>query len=80
MQLETIIFHNAFKKIYRSSRGAAGDAVILLLIFYSIDSKWFRPLGFISISLVIVIIASLLFSFIVIYVNHQSKKEKHSNQ
>jgi len=27
--------------------GVAGDAVILLLIGYSINSKWFRPLSFI---------------------------------
>jgi FHS family Na+ dependent glucose MFS transporter 1 len=60
--------------------GAAGDAVIPLLIGYSIDPKWFGPIGFISISLVVVIMASLIFGFIVLFIKFQSRKGKNSDK
>jgi FHS family Na+ dependent glucose MFS transporter 1 len=59
--------------------GAAGDAIVPLLIGYSIDSKWLGTIGFIIISLVVVILASLLFGFIIFFVKCQSKKDKHSD-
>lgn len=55
--------------------GAAGDAVIPLLIGSSFKSKQIGSLGFMIISLSVVILASLLFVFIVLYVRHQPKKE-----
>jgi FHS family Na+ dependent glucose MFS transporter 1 len=60
--------------------GAAGDAVIPLLIGYSINPKWIGPIGFIMILLIVVMLASLSFVFIILYVKHQSKKDKHSDK
>jgi fucose permease len=55
--------------------GAAGDAVIPLLIGYGINSKWPGRISFILITLVVAISASLLFVFIVLIVRyHQAKK------
>jgi len=56
--------------------GSAGDAIIPLLIGYSIHPKWLGPIGVIAITFFVVIIASLVFVFIVLYVKHQSKKEE----
>jgi fucose permease len=56
--------------------GASGDAVIPLLIGYSMNSKLIGTVGFILVSFVVVSLASLLFVFIVLYVRHQSKKEE----
>jgi len=55
--------------------GSTGDAVIPLIIGYSINSKLTGPIGFIFVSLVVLILASLLFGFIVLYVRQQSKKK-----
>ena len=55
--------------------GAAGDAVIPLLIGSSFNSKWLGNLGFMIICLSVVILASLLFVFIVLYVRHEPRKE-----
>lgn len=54
--------------------GAAGDAIIPLLIGSSFNTKWIGSLGFIIICLSVVILASLLFAFIALYVKHQRKK------
>ncbi|CAF0944142.1 unnamed protein product [Adineta ricciae] len=55
--------------------GSAGDAIIPLLIGYSINPKILGPIGFILISLAVAILASLLFAFILIYVKHRPEKE-----
>ena len=54
--------------------GASGDAVIPLLIGYSLNSTWPGRIGFVLITLVVAISASLLFGFIVLIVKYQSKK------
>lgn len=56
--------------------GAAGDAIIPLLIGYSITPKWFGTIGFISVSIVVSILASILFCFISLYVRYRSKKDE----
>jgi FHS family Na+ dependent glucose MFS transporter 1 len=60
--------------------GSAGDALIPLLIGYSMNSKYIGSIGFILISLTVIILASLLFGFILLYVRHQSEKDKHSDK
>ena len=50
--------------------------VIPLLIGYSINSKRIGPIGLIFISLVVVILASLLFGCMVLYVRYRSKSSK----
>ncbi|UJR33203.1 hypothetical protein I4U23_020658 [Adineta vaga] len=54
--------------------GSTGDAIIPLLIGYCISPKLIGPIGFILISLVVVILASLLFAFILLYVKHRPEK------
>lgn len=60
--------------------GASGDAIIPLVIGYSISPEWFGPIGFISISLVVVILASILFGFIALYVKCQPKKTENTDK
>jgi len=60
--------------------GSAGDALIPLLIGYSMNSKYIGSIGFILISLTVIILASLLFGFILLYVRHQSEKDKHTDK
>ncbi|CAF0956208.1 unnamed protein product [Adineta steineri] len=55
--------------------GSAGDAIIPLLIGYSINSKFIGPIGFISILCIGTILASLFFGFIFLYVRHMSKED-----
>ncbi|CAF1090470.1 unnamed protein product [Adineta ricciae] len=55
--------------------GSAGDAIIPLLIGYSINPKILGPIGFILISLAVAILASLLFAFILLYVKRRPEKE-----
>jgi FHS family Na+ dependent glucose MFS transporter 1 len=60
--------------------GAAGDAVIPLLMGYSINFKWPGRTGFVLITLSVVILASLLFGFIAFCVRFQSKKARHNDK
>lgn len=60
--------------------GAAGDAIIPLLIGSSFNLKWIGSLGFVIICLSVVILASLLFAFIALYVKHQRKKENDNDK
>ncbi|CAF2851623.1 unnamed protein product [Rotaria sp. Silwood2] len=59
--------------------GSAGDAVVPLLIGYMINPKLLGPIGFIFISLIVAILASLIFGCALIYVKCQSKKSKNTN-
>ncbi|CAF0747934.1 unnamed protein product [Rotaria sordida] len=59
--------------------GSAGDATIPLLIGYMINPKLLGPIGFIFILFVVVILASLIFGFTVIYIKYQSKKNKNTD-
>jgi FHS family Na+ dependent glucose MFS transporter 1 len=59
--------------------GSAGDALIPLLVGYSMNSKLLGSISLIFITLVITVLSSLFFVAIVLYVKHQSKKDKGNN-
>jgi fucose permease len=59
--------------------GSAGDALIPLLVGYSMNSKLLGSISLIFITLVVVVLSSLFFVAIVLYVKHQSKKDKGNN-
>ncbi|CAF2062972.1 unnamed protein product [Rotaria magnacalcarata] len=60
--------------------GSAGDAVIPLLIGYMINPKLLGPIGFIIILLIVIISASLIYGFTLLYVNFQLKKMKNTKK
>jgi FHS family Na+ dependent glucose MFS transporter 1 len=60
--------------------GASGDAIIPLLIGYSLNSEWPGRIGFVLITLSVAILASLLFGFIVFFVRYQSKKAQQNEE
>lgn len=60
--------------------GSAGDALIPLLIGYSMNLKSMGPIGFTLISLIVAILASLLFAFIVLFIRFQPPNEENENE
>ena len=60
--------------------GSAGDAVIPLMIGYSINSPYTGPLGFVIISGGAIVFSAALFGFIVLCVRHQSKAQAPSDK
>lgn len=60
--------------------GSAGDAVIPLMIGYSINSTYTGPLGFVIISCGAIVFSAALFGSIVLCVRHQSKAQAPSDK
>ena len=56
--------------------GSTGDGLIPLLIGYMIDSKFLGPIGFIIISLIIVILSSTIFTCTTLFVKYRLREEQ----
>ncbi len=59
--------------------GSAGDAAIPLIIGHTLNAKFLGPISFVVVSLSVVVLASLFFVVIVLYLKCQSKPDKSNN-
>lgn len=60
--------------------GSTGDAIIPLLIGYSMNETRMGPIGFILIPLIVSILASLLFVFIVLFIRYQPQNNENQEE